>query len=59
MANVNVPQNRRKARLKRRKREIERNIAKVEAAAAQGAAAGVPDVKRHARLLRREHDDKA
>lgn len=53
MANVNVPQNRRKARLRRRRQEIERLIQKVEAQAAQGPVEGIPDVKRFSRTLRR------
>jgi hypothetical protein len=44
MANVNVPQVRRKAKLKRRRREIDRLIAKM---------AGTPDAERKARDLRK------
>ncbi len=53
MANVNVPQNRRKARLRRRHREIERTAKKLEAAAAQGPVPGISDVGRHIHTLRR------
>jgi hypothetical protein len=46
MANSNVPQDKRKAKLKRRRREINRLIAKMD-------AAGSPDVDRKARDLRK------
>jgi hypothetical protein len=47
MANVNVPQDNRKAKLKRRRREIERMIEKMR-------AAGGPDVERKARELKKD-----
>jgi hypothetical protein len=46
MANSNVPQDKRKAKLKRRRREIDRMIAKL-------TAAGTPDVARQARELKK------
>jgi hypothetical protein len=46
MANSNVPQDKRKAKLKRRRREIERMIDKMTAAA-------TPDLARKARDLRK------
>ncbi len=46
MANSNVPQDKRKAKLKRRRREINRLIEKM-------AAAGAPDADRKARDLRK------
>jgi hypothetical protein len=46
MANSNVPQDKRKAKLKRRRREINRLIAKM-------AAANTPDADRKARDLRK------
>ncbi len=45
MANNNVPQDRRKAKLKRRRREIDRLIDKM--------GAGTPDAERKARDLRK------
>lgn len=44
MANSNVPQDKRKAKLRRRRREIERMIDKM---------AGTPDAERKARDLRK------
>jgi hypothetical protein len=46
MANSNVPQDKRKAKLKRRRREIDRMIDKM-------TAAGTPDAERKARDLRK------
>ena len=46
MANNNVPQDKRKAKLKRRRREIDRLIEKM-------GPAGSPDVQRQARDLRK------
>ena len=46
MANSNVPQDKRKAKLKRRRREIDRMIDKM-------TAAGTADVERKARELRK------
>ena len=46
MANSNVPQDKRKAKLKRRRREINRMIDKM-------TAAGTPDADRKARDLRK------
>ena len=45
MANSNVPQDKRKAKLKRRRREIDRMIEKM---------AGTPDAERKARQLRKD-----
>jgi hypothetical protein len=55
MANSNVPQDKRKAKLKRRRREIDRMIAKMEAggAAPQGQGAAVKDLPRRIRDLRK------
>jgi hypothetical protein len=47
MANSNVPQNKRKAKLRRRRREIERQIDR-------WAAAKEPDLEKKARHLRRD-----
>ena len=46
MANSNVPQDKRKAKLKRRRREINRLIEKI-------GATGAPDAARQARDLRK------
>ncbi|HKI38164.1 MAG TPA: hypothetical protein VKA46_40295 [Gemmataceae bacterium] len=46
MANNNVPQDKRKIKLKRRRREIDRMIDKMN-------AAGTPDAERKARDLRK------
>jgi hypothetical protein len=46
MANNNVPQDKRKTKLKRRRREINRLIEKID-------AAGAPDAARQARDLRK------
>ena len=54
MANVNVPQTQRKARLRRRRREIERLVKKIEAAVAKGEDPGIKDPGRHIHTLRRQ-----
>ena len=46
MANSNVPQDKRKAKLKRRRREIDRLVEKL-------TAAGTPDAEHKARDLRK------
>ena len=53
MANVNVPQNNRRDRLRRRRRELNRIVAKLEASPAPEAASS-PIVKRMIHKMRRE-----
>jgi hypothetical protein len=55
MANVNVPQNNRRARLRRRRREIDRLTARMEASAVSGqsSAAEGKALKRKIHELRK------